>query len=107
MEYVRLRYLATFRNGFPFQSEGFNPLTGDPVIRIRDLRTQASVTRTEEPYPEWARVNNGDVLIGMDGDFNAVLWQGGPAALNQRVGALNARPEVLDQHYLAYAMPSV
>jgi type I restriction enzyme S subunit len=31
-------------------------------------------------------VKDGDVLVGMDGDFLPCLWSKGPALLNQRVG---------------------
>ena len=30
-------------------------------------------------------VQHGELLVGMDGDFNCALWQGRPALLNQRV----------------------
>jgi type I restriction enzyme, S subunit len=35
-------------------------------------------------------VNNGDVLVGMDGDFTPCVWSKGRALLNQRVGRILA-----------------
>ena len=54
--------------------------------------------------PKSAFVRNGDVVIGMDGDFNAVLWNRGRAALNQRVCLLRST-ERADPRYLAYSLP--
>jgi type I restriction enzyme S subunit len=36
-------------------------------------------------------VRNGDIVVGMDGDFNSVWWKKGDALLNQRVLALRER----------------
>jgi type I restriction enzyme S subunit len=39
-------------------------------------------------YDQAFLVNNGDVLIGMDGDFLPCLWKKGLALLNQRIGRI-------------------
>ncbi len=94
------------RNGFPFDSAGFSPdgEEADRLIRIRDLSPSETWIYTSEPCPKSARVENGDVLVGMDGDFNAVLWQAGPAKLNQRVCALRGETEFLTK-FLLYSLP--
>ena len=33
-------------------------------------------------------IGDGELVVGMDGDFNSVIWWGGDAALNQRLCAL-------------------
>ncbi|MFH0982201.1 MAG: restriction endonuclease subunit S [Planctomycetota bacterium] len=49
-------------------------------------------------------MGNGDILVGMDGDFNVAWWNGGNALLNQRVCCLRAR-ESLHQRFLFYLLP--
>lgn len=91
--------------GFAFKSENFvtDPDEGLPLIRIRDLSQTATVTRYVGGYDEAFAVQDGDILVGMDGEFAAVRWQGGKALLNQRVLKLStARPEAMDEGYLFY-----
>jgi len=90
-------------NGFPFDSTLFRVGEGLPLVRIRDIfRTQTVVSFAGDPVPE-AAIDTGDVLVGMDGDFNVAVWQGGPAMLNQRVCCL--RPDArFDRAYLALVM---
>ena len=78
------------RNGFPFAAENFSP-EGAPehrLIRIRDILGNDSPLYTDEPCPAQCIVENGDILIGMDGDFNIASWAEGKAKLNQRVCAI-------------------
>lgn len=100
---TRLKHVATVRFGFPFDAGRFNESSGVPVIRIRDLEDQSPSTLTDELAPEWARVTNGDVLIGMDGEFRAAVWDGPPSWLNQRVCAIDPKPGI-DARFLAYAV---
>jgi type I restriction enzyme S subunit len=71
--------------GYPFKSPLFDADVGLPVIRIRDIPTGQSVTLTTETAPETYRVTDGDILIGMDGEFHMGRWSAGDAWLNQRV----------------------
>lgn len=53
-------------------------------------------------------VRNGDVLIGMDGDFTVQTWAGGDALLNQRVCKVESISTDLDQRFLFwYLIPHV
>ena len=52
-------------------------------------------------------IQNGEIVIGMDGNFNAARWSGGPALLNQRVCKISAKAEKLDDGYLFHFLPSV
>lgn len=104
-ELFRVAEMANLINGFPFDAAGFSADGEVPLVRIRDLSSSEFETFVRrEVVPRHAYVQDGDVLIGMDGDFNAVLWKRGAAALNQRVCALRAR-EGVDARYLAYALP--
>lgn len=101
----RVSQLATLINGFPFDSGVFSGDGDLPLIRIRDLTAPEFETFVpRDAVPSSAFVRDGDVVIGMDGDFNSVLWDRGEAALNQRVCVLRARDGV-DSRYLAYAIP--
>lgn len=98
----RIKDVVTVVNGYPFPSDGFNNSSGIPVIRIRDLLRGRTETFYEgNDIPPEAIVHNGDLLIGMDGDFNSAIWTGGRAGLNQRMCKLVAGP-FIEPRYLAY-----
>ncbi len=79
---------------------------GEPLIRNRDLLNDtAEVGFVGEPV-ESARVEPGDVLISMDGDFRIARWRGSRALLNQRMCSLRARDDV-DEEFLVYQLPLV
>jgi len=80
-DFIRLQ------TGFPFSSEYFsdNP-KGQRLIKNRDLRSDDSIVYYSGDYAKEFIVQNDDLLIGMDGDFEPVLWKKGNALLNQRVG---------------------
>lgn len=83
---VRLGEICSVLNGHAFKSEHFNSeKLGLPLIRIRDINTVYSGTYYSGDYDSKYVVNDGDLLVGMDGDFNAIRWNGGLALLNQRV----------------------
>jgi len=78
-----------FEVGYPFKSELFNQNNvGLRLIKNRDLKSNDQVYFTTEEYDPTYIVKNGDVLIGMDGDFIPCLWNKGMALLNQRVGRI-------------------
>jgi type I restriction enzyme, S subunit len=79
-------------------------VSGVPVIRIRDLLTSRTETFFDGRIPDGVAVADGDLLIGMDGDFNVVIWRGGHAVMNQRVCCLRAH-QVGSQGFLNYALP--
>lgn len=89
-------------SGFPFKSADFNSKgKGLPIIRIRDLLKHNSETYFSGKYDKSYLVSKGDVLVGMDGDFNAVKWKGTHSLLNQRICKLSTKdPYILDQDYL-------
>jgi type I restriction enzyme, S subunit len=72
--------------GAPFKSKLFNDRrVGQPLIRIRDLRTHDPEVFTSEEHPRGYVVQPGDLVVGMDGEFRAHLWRGPEAWLNQRL----------------------
>ena len=104
-EYKKLGEVCEVQNGYAFNSKLFNETSkGKPLIRIRDIKRGYSLTFTEEECSQNFYVNNGDVLIGMDGDFNVGEWNGGCALLNQRVCKLQPSKHVY-LRFLYYNLP--
>lgn len=87
-------------SGFAFPSEGFNQLVGLPLIRIRDLESTDTEVRFKGRYDPSYLIKKGDVLIGMDGDFEVHRWTGDIALLNQRVCKVEATTLEVDQGFL-------
>jgi type I restriction enzyme S subunit len=95
-------------SGFAFKSEWFNTNgRGLPLVRIRDVVPGESDTYYSGPYQERYVITNGDVLIGMDGEFNRARWRGGRALLNQRVCKVSPSNGTLDQRYLFHVLPQI
>lgn len=91
-------------NGFPFDSARFTSTVGHPLVRIRDLNSTETVVRYDGPEVAAAVIDSGDLLVGMDGDFNAAQWRGGRALLNQRMCCVRPKTR-LSTAYLAFLMP--
>jgi len=87
--------IADVTYGYAFKSSLFNTDgLGKPVVRIRDVLSGVSKTfSTEEPNKKYL-VENGDILIGMDGDFHMGFWVGGQAYLVQRVARFRAKKDI-------------
>lgn len=84
--------VAELTYGFPFKSKLFDTAKeGVAVIRIRDIKGDQTNTYTTEPADLKYRVRNGDILVGMDGEFHMGCWAGGDAWLNQRVVRFRSR----------------
>lgn len=92
-------------SGYAFKSELFNEDGhGIPIIRIRDVGKEKSSTYYSGSFPDEYIINNGDYLIGLDGEFRIAQWQGGKALLNQRVCKINTDEQKLNSRYLYYAL---
>ncbi|WP_306581872.1 restriction endonuclease subunit S [Dokdonella sp.] len=99
-EVVHIGSAVQIANGYPFDSGLFDATVGHPLVRIRDLnRTHTEVQFNGEEVRE-AVINTGDLIVGMDGDFNAARWRGGRALLNQRMCCLRPRKQITTE-YLA------
>ncbi|EIA9527432.1 restriction endonuclease subunit S [Escherichia coli] len=87
-------------SGCAFPSSGFNRNNGVPLIRIRDILSGKTETYYEGSYDLKYLIKKGDLLVGMDGDFNREYWKGTDALLNQRVCKITPNPETLDKNFL-------
>lgn len=92
--------LADVAYGIPLKSKNFSiEKEGTPVIRIRDIPNGETKTFTTEEADEKYVVENGDILVGMDGDFHMNIWSGGRAYQNQRVARFKSKG-LLGNYYL-------
>jgi len=98
-EVKNLFNVAEITYGYPFNSSFFsNEPEGMQVIRIRDIPNNSTSTyTTESAIKNKYKANQGDILIGMDGNFHMCKWAGGEAWLNQRVTRLRTKPNSIPQ----------
>ncbi len=62
-------------SGFAFKSEKFNiEKRGLPLVRIRDVVPGQSDTYYDGEFDSQFLINDGDLLVGMDGEFNRARW---------------------------------
>ncbi len=103
---VSLEDVASFQNGEAFSSRYFNSdKRGLRLIRNRDLKNDDQIIFYDGEYSAKDVASDGDLLVGMDGDFTPVIWRKGKALLNQRVGRVYVKPGTL-QTYIYYALYS-
>ena len=76
---VDVQYGYAF-DGSLFNSEG----KGVPIVRIRNIPTGITEDFTTEKAEEQYLVSNGDIIVGMDGEFHINTWNGNTAYLVQR-----------------------
>ena len=101
----RVREGAKLINGYPFDSDLFGIGEGLPLVRIRDIASSTTEVTWTGPAIRSARIERGDILVGMDGDFNVARWTGNSAMLNQRVCCVRTKPTELDDRFLFYFLP--
>ncbi len=99
-EVVHIGSAVQIVNGYPFDSARFDTSVGHPLVRIRDLNRMNTEVQFNGPEVPEAIISTGDLIVGMDGDFNAARWRGGRALLNQRMCCLRPRKQISTE-YLA------
>jgi type I restriction enzyme S subunit len=105
--WVNMGKLVSMKSGFPFDSKRFSPEPDEkrPLIRIRDIVKGETETFTDEDCPDEYIIKAGEILIGMDGDFNVAKWRSTDALLNQRVCCIESNSELLLGDFLYYYLP--
>ena len=103
----KLTDICDIQYGYAFDSKCFTeePLY-PPLVRIRDVKRGYSETYYSGDYSEEYLITSGDLLIGMDGEFNIAGWKSDRALLNQRVCKLTAKKGT-NEEYLRFAMAKV
>ena len=90
-EVENLFNVAEVQYGYPFSTDYFNSTgEGVPVIRIRDILGNDTTNYSTEEVEDKYKINVGDVLIGMDGNFHMNYWIKEDCYLNQRVVKVNS-----------------
>lgn len=80
VDYAKVQY------GFAFNSKLFTEDSANiPLIRIRDVIPGKPSTYYLGEYSDEYIVKKGDILVGMDGNFNLEKWNDRNGLLNQRV----------------------
>lgn len=100
----KYKFHTDILSGFPFKSNLFNNEVGFPILRIRDITSGKTETYYKGDYDEQYIINNSDLLIGMDGDFNIRWWDNGKILLNQRCCSIKEGESVL-RRFLYYVLP--
>ena len=78
--------------GFPFSTDDFTEeVTSIPVVRIRDILDNTISAYSHEETDDKYRLNEADLLIGMDGNFHMNYWIDNIAYLNQRSVRLRSK----------------
>lgn len=103
---ARLGDLVDILSGFAFDAANFSDEGDIALIRIRDVIRGQSSTFYRGDYDDKYLIQKGDILIGMDGEFNRARWQSAPALLNQRVCKIKSSSPKLSDEYLFHFLPS-
>ncbi len=89
--------------GFPFSTTKFtDEITDKPVIRIRDILENTISTYTTEVVDDKYRLQQKDLLIGMDGNFHLNFWDKDGAYLNQRSVRIRSKKDSTVSNFQAY-----
>lgn len=106
--WVAMGKLTAMKSGYPFDSHRFVSEPSDttrPLIRIRDVVRGSTETFTDEECPDEYIITRGEILIGMDGDFNVAKWLSADALLNQRVCCIKSSSSLYLDDFLFYYLP--
>ena len=89
--------------GAPYKSSLFNENNeGLPLIRIRDLKTNAPQFYTPEILPNTEYIEAGDIVAGMDAEFVPYVWLGEKGVLNQRCCKFKAKNDAISNYYVLF-----
>ncbi len=101
---TKLTDLCDIQYGYAFDSGAFTDDDTYPqLVRIRDVKRGYSETYYCGEYPEEYVLSAGDLLVGMDGEFNIARWKVDGALLNQRVCKIVTKDNV-DEEFLRFAL---
>lgn len=100
----KLTDMCTIQYGYAFDSKEFTDNSNFPqLVRIRDVKRGYSETFFRGKYSLEYIIHTGDLLIGMDGEFNIARWRSGDALLNQRVCKVTVKEDI-DEEYLRFSL---
>lgn len=92
VEWKKLIDVAFVQYGYPFNAKLFSDdISLIPIIRIRDINSGKSSTYYNGEILSDYIIRKGDILLGMDGNFNLEKWNDRDALLNQRVCKIKSK----------------
>lgn len=102
--YVHLTEIADVRYGYAFNGKKFNDNgQGFPILRIRNIPDAYTNDFTSESASDKYIVSQGDIVVGMDGEFHINSWADKNAYLVQRTCTIDPKVES-DRGYLYMAI---
>ncbi len=108
VEWKKLVSIADVLYGYPFESSLFSEDSKYiPLIRIRDVKPGKASTYYSGEVIEDYLIKKGDILVGMDGEFNLGKWDDRDGLLNQRVLKLKGKDGCSINGYLFHYMGPV
>ena len=100
---TELKEICKVQCGFAFDSKKFTEDDSfSPLIRIRDVKRGFTQTYYTGEFSSEYIVHKGDLLVGMDGEFNIARWNSDDALLNQRVCRIIANNNVNEEYLRFY-----
>ena len=100
---IELKEICKVQCGFAFDSKKFTEDDSfSPLIRIRDVKRGFTQTYYTGEFSSEYIVHKGDLLVGMDGEFNIARWNSEDALLNQRVCRIIANSNVNEEYLRFY-----
>ena len=88
--------IADVQYGFAFDGSLFNSNgKGTPIVRIRNIPSGTTSDCTTEEATEQYIVYNGDIVVGMDGEFHINSWSGANAYLVQRTCKFTPKKDIM------------
>ena len=100
----KYKYNLNILSGFPFKSELFDNENGFPLLRIRDITSGTIETYYNGDFDNKYIIKKGDIVIGMDGDFNIREWDNDDILLNQRCCKIQEYNNLLLK-FIYYTLP--
>lgn len=95
-ERKKLCEITEVQYGYAFDGSKFNSNgKGTPIIRIRNIPDSSTGDYTTEEAGDQYIVNNGDIVVGMDGQFHINSWAGDSAYLVQRVCSFRPKKSIM------------
>ncbi len=88
----KLINIADIQYGYAFDGTKFNSeKKGTPIVRIRNIPLGLTNDYTTEKADNRYIVKNGDIVVGMDGEFHINSWCGKDSYLVQRTCKITAK----------------
>lgn len=86
--------VAEIQYGYSFDGKLFNSNgEGNPIVRIRNISDGVTSDFTTEEADNDYIIHNGDIIVGMDGEFHINSWCGHDAYLVQRTCSIRPYDE--------------